>query len=165
MAMRPQRIRVHPLHGEGQRFEPSVAHPPHWFLDLRTSPHAGSRRPPSRQRALRLRPLVIADAVALNRIQFRPGALRFYPHPFDLREVTRMDRGGRRATSGMGSRCSRSRIGRRPNFSVTCGPVVQIVDGVNEVELAWLITRARAPGDRDRGGHRLPGVGIRNARR
>jgi RimJ/RimL family protein N-acetyltransferase len=43
--------------------------------------------PPTLETArLRLRPLVIADAVALKRIQSDPEHMRFYPHPFAARE-------------------------------------------------------------------------------
>lgn len=101
--------------------------------------------PPTLETArLRLRPLVIADAVALNRIQSDPEHMRFYPHPFDLRE-------SRDWIEGMQARYERDGFAllavedrTTGEFLGNVGPVVQTVDGVNEVELGWSITRARA---------------------
>ena len=93
---------------------------------------------------LRLRPLVIADAVALNRIQSDPVHMRFYPHPFSALE-------SREWIEGMRARYERDgfallAVEDRANgeFLGNVGPLIQTVDGVKEVELGWSITRARA---------------------
>lgn len=87
---------------------------------------------------------MIADAEALNRIQSDPDHMRFYPHPFDLQE-------SRAWIEGMQARYERDGFAllavedrATSEFLGNVGPVVQSVDGVDEVELGWSITPARA---------------------
>lgn len=102
-------------------------------------------KPPTLETArLRLRPLVAADAVALNKIQSDAAHMRFYPHPFSLEEsrqwIERMRE--RYVRDGFGllavlDRASGDLLGN-------VGPLVQRVDAVDEVELGWSITPERA---------------------
>ncbi len=93
---------------------------------------------------LRLRPLVMTDAVALNVIQSDPVHMRFYPHPFSLDEsrewIDRMRE--RRERDGFSLLAVEDR--ETGEFLGNAGPILQHVDGVDEVELGWSITPARA---------------------
>ena len=93
---------------------------------------------------LRLRPLVMADADALNAIQSDPHHMRFYPHPFSLQESREwIDRAHERyERDGFGLMAVEDRD--TGEFLGNVGPVVQHVDGVDEVELGWSITPRRA---------------------
>jgi ribosomal-protein-alanine N-acetyltransferase len=93
---------------------------------------------------LRLRPLVTADADALNAIQSDPHHMRFYPHPFSLQESLEwIDRAHERyERDGFGLMAVEDR--ETGEFLGNVGPVVQHVDGVDEVELGWSITPQRA---------------------
>lgn len=93
---------------------------------------------------LRLRPLETADAEALNVIQSDPVHMRFYPHPFSLQEsrawIAKMHERAERdgfALLAVEDRATGAFLGN-------VGPIVQHVDGVDEVELGWSITPARA---------------------
>lgn len=93
---------------------------------------------------LRLRPLLLTDAPALNRIQSDPHHMRFYPHPFSLDEsrswIERMhERTGR---DGFALFAVEDRS--TGEFLGNVGPMVQRVDGVDEIELGWSITPTRA---------------------
>jgi [ribosomal protein S5]-alanine N-acetyltransferase len=95
---------------------------------------------------LRLRPFAadLSDLDALHEIQADPGHMRFYPHPFSREEsrawiersLERQDRDG----------FSLWAIEDREtgDFLGNCGPVVQVVDGVEEIELGWSVTPKRA---------------------
>ena len=93
---------------------------------------------------LRLRPLEMTDAVALNVIQSDPVHMRFYPHPFSLDEsrewIERMRE--RRERDGFSLLAVEDR--ETGEFLGNVGPILQHVDGVDEVELGWSITPARA---------------------
>ena len=93
---------------------------------------------------LRLRPLEMTDAVALNVIQSDPVHMRFYPHPFSLDEsrewIERMRE--RRERDGVSLLAVEDR--ETGEFLGNVGPILQHVDGVDEVELGWSITPARA---------------------
>ena len=95
---------------------------------------------------LRLRPFAadLSDLDALHEIQSDPVHMRFYPHPFTRDEsrewierfVERQERHGfslwaieDRATG---------------EFLGNCGPLLQTVDGVEEVEIGWSVTPRRA---------------------
>jgi RimJ/RimL family protein N-acetyltransferase len=104
-----------------------------------------SVRPPTLETArLRLRPLDMADADALNAIQSDPHHMRFYPHPFTPKESrawiekmqARYDRDGF-ALLAVDDR-------QTGEFLGNVGPLVQGVDEVDEVELGWSITPTRA---------------------
>ncbi len=101
--------------------------------------------PPTLETArLRMRPLVAADAVALNTIQSDAEHMRFYPHPFSLAEseqwIERMQE--RYARDGFAVLAVLDRA--TGEFLGNVGPMVQRVDGVDEVELGWSITPALA---------------------
>jgi RimJ/RimL family protein N-acetyltransferase len=93
---------------------------------------------------LRLRPLEMTDADALNVIQSDPVHMRFYPHPFSLDEsrewIDRMRE--RRERDGFALLAVEDR--ETGEFLGNVGPILQHVDGVDEVELGWSITPARA---------------------
>jgi RimJ/RimL family protein N-acetyltransferase len=93
---------------------------------------------------LRLRALDAADAEALNAIQSDPHHMRFYPHPFSLQE-------SRDWIVSMNARYERDGFGLLAvedrgtgEFLGNVGPIVQHVDGVDEVELGWSVTPRRA---------------------
>src|SRR5919108_1438467 len=95
---------------------------------------------------LRLRPFArdLSDLEALHEIQSDPEHMRFYPHPFSRDEtrawiekfIERQDREG----------FSLWAIEDRDTgeFLGNCGPVRQLVDGVEEIELGWSVTPRRA---------------------
>ena len=95
---------------------------------------------------LRLRPFArdLPDVDALHEIQSDPEHMRFYPHPFSRDEtrawiekfIERQDREGFSlwAIEDRGS----------GEFLGNCGPVRQLVDGVEEIELGWSVTPRRA---------------------
>jgi ribosomal-protein-alanine N-acetyltransferase len=95
---------------------------------------------------LRLRPFApdLSDLDALHEIQSDPEHMRFYPHPFSLEEsrawiekfLERQERNG----------YSLWAIEDRETgeFLGNCGPVPQLVDGIEEVELGWSVTPPRA---------------------
>jgi [ribosomal protein S5]-alanine N-acetyltransferase len=93
---------------------------------------------------LRLRPLEMTDADALNAIQSDPHHMRFYPHPFSIQE-------SREWIEKMHERYERDGFAllavvdrETGEFLGNVGPVVQRVDDVDEVELGWSITPTRA---------------------
>jgi [ribosomal protein S5]-alanine N-acetyltransferase len=93
---------------------------------------------------LRLRPLVPTDAKALHRIQSDPDHMRFYPHPFSVDEtqewIARVQE--RYERDGFGLLAVDDRT--TGAFLGNVGPMVQVVDGVDEVEIGWSITPARS---------------------
>ncbi len=93
---------------------------------------------------LRLRPLEMADAEALNAIQSDPDHMRFYPHPFSMQEslewIEKMHE--RYERDGFALLAVEDR--ETGEFLGNVGPVLQHVDDVDEVELGWSITPARA---------------------
>jgi ribosomal-protein-alanine N-acetyltransferase len=112
------------------------------LCDHRAMPSIG---PPTLETGrLRLRPLAPADAVALNDIQSDPAHMRFYPHPLSLQETRAwIDRTLERyERDGFGLLAVEDR--ETGAFLGNVGPVVQRVDDVDEVELGWSITPARA---------------------
>ena len=93
---------------------------------------------------LRLRPLRLEDAPALNAIQSDPAHMRFYPHPFSMQEtVAWIERMRDRyrldglALLGVEDRATGAFLGN-------VGPLLQHVDGIDEIELGWSISPARA---------------------
>ncbi len=93
---------------------------------------------------LRLRPLTMDDLEPLNAIQSDPIHMRFYPHPFSMDEsrawIERMQ--ARYEEVGFALLAVDDR--ETGEFLGNVGPHVQHVDGVDEVELGWSITRERA---------------------
>ncbi len=95
-------------------------------------------------RRLRLRPLEMADAAALNAIQSDPEHMRFYPHPFSLDEsrewIERMR--FRYEQDGFALLAVEDRS--TGEFLGNVGPLRQRVDEVDEVEVGWSVTPTRA---------------------
>jgi [ribosomal protein S5]-alanine N-acetyltransferase len=93
---------------------------------------------------LHLRPLRADDLDALNAIQADPDHMRYYPHPFSLEEsrawIDRMQE--RYERDGLGLLAVEDR--ETGEFLGNVGPCVQVVDGVDEVELGWSVTPRRA---------------------
>jgi RimJ/RimL family protein N-acetyltransferase len=93
---------------------------------------------------LRLRPLRDADLEPLHAIQSDPEHMRFYPHPFSLDEsrawIERMQE--RYERDGLGLLAVEDRT--TGEFLGNVGPCIQVVDGVDEVELGWSVTPRRA---------------------
>src|SRR5258708_18886236 len=91
-----------------------------------------------------MRPLVATDAGAMNAIQSDAEHMRFYPHPFSLAEseqwIARMQE--RYARDGFAVLAVEDRA--TGEFLGNVGPMVQHVDGVDEVELGWSVTPVRA---------------------
>jgi [ribosomal protein S5]-alanine N-acetyltransferase len=93
---------------------------------------------------LRLRPLSMDDLEPLHAIQSDPVHMRFYPHPFSRDETRAWIEGmqGRYERDGFAVLAVEDRA--TGVFLGNVGPMVQRVDEVDEVELGWSITPARA---------------------
>ena len=93
---------------------------------------------------LLLRPLRLHDVEALNAIQSDPVHMRFYPHPFSMDEsrdwILRMQ--ARYDEIGFALLAVEDRA--TGEFLGNVGPHLQHVDDVDEVELGWSVTPARA---------------------
>lgn len=93
---------------------------------------------------LLLRPLRLDDVEALNAIQSDPVHMRFYPHPFSMEEsrewILRMQ--ARYDEIGFALLAVEDRS--TGEFLGNVGPHLQHVDEVDEVELGWSVTPARA---------------------
>jgi RimJ/RimL family protein N-acetyltransferase len=95
---------------------------------------------------LRLRPFTadLSDLDALHEIQSDPEHMRFYPHPFSREESrTWIERALERHTS-LGYSLWAIEDRGTGEFLGNCGPVPQVVDGIDEVELGWSVTPRRA---------------------
>jgi ribosomal-protein-alanine N-acetyltransferase len=95
---------------------------------------------------LRLRTFAedLSDVDALHEIQSDPSHMRFYPHPFSREETEgwirrRLDEYGEH---GFSLWVVEDR--RTGEFLGNVGPTLQVVDGIEEVELGWSITPRRA---------------------
>jgi RimJ/RimL family protein N-acetyltransferase len=93
---------------------------------------------------LRLRPLVAGDAEALHRIQSDSDHMRFYPHPFSMDETIDWIERTRARYEHDGFGLLAVEDAETGEFLGNVGPMVQEVDGVDEIELGWSITPARA---------------------
>lgn len=95
---------------------------------------------------LRLRPFAddLSDLDALHEIQSDPEHMRFYPHPFSRQESRAwIERSlEREARDGFGLWAIEDR--ETGAFLGNCGPMMQVVDGVEEVELGWSVTPTRS---------------------
>lgn len=93
---------------------------------------------------LLLRPLRLDDVEALNAIQSDPDHMRFYPHPFSMEEsrdwILRMQARYRE----IGFALLAVEDHETGEFLGNVGPHLQNVDGVDEIELGWSVTPARA---------------------
>jgi [ribosomal protein S5]-alanine N-acetyltransferase len=95
---------------------------------------------------LRLRPFAadLSDLDALHEIQSDPEHMRFYPHPFS-RDETRVwiERSlERQERYGFSLWAIEDR--ETGEFLGNCGPVPQVVDGIEEIELGWSVIPRRA---------------------
>jgi ribosomal-protein-alanine N-acetyltransferase len=95
-------------------------------------------------RRLRLRPLDLRDTAPLNAIQADPEHMRFYPHPFTMGETLNwIERTrARYKLHGFGLLAVEDRA--TGEFLGNVGPMLQNVDGLDEVELGWSVTPKRA---------------------
>jgi RimJ/RimL family protein N-acetyltransferase len=95
---------------------------------------------------LRLRPFAedLSDLDALHEIQSDPEHMRYYPHPFSRDESRAwIERSlEREASLGFSLWAIEDRV--TGEFLGNCGPVPQVVDGVDEIELGWSVTPRRA---------------------
>jgi RimJ/RimL family protein N-acetyltransferase len=95
---------------------------------------------------LRLRPFAadLSDVPALNAIQSDPVHMRFYPHPFSVEEsrawIERCLE--HQAVHGFSLLAIEDR--GTGEFLGNCGPMVQLIDGEDHVELGWSVTPRRA---------------------
>ena len=95
---------------------------------------------------LRLRPFAadLSDLDALQEIQSDAHHMRFYPHPFS-REESRawIERSlDRQERYGYSLWVIEDR--ETGEFLGNCGPIPQVVDGMEEVEIGWSVTPRRA---------------------
>jgi [ribosomal protein S5]-alanine N-acetyltransferase len=93
---------------------------------------------------LRLRPLAADDVEALHRIQSDPDHMRFYPHPFTVQETEEWIARAQARYEHDGFGLLAVEDAASGEFLGNVGPVVQQVDGVDEIELGWSITPTRA---------------------
>jgi ribosomal-protein-alanine N-acetyltransferase len=95
---------------------------------------------------LRLRPFApdLSDLDALHEIQSDPHHMRFYPHPFSREEsrawIERSLERQERLGYGLWAIVDRE----TGELLGNCGPIPQVVDGIEEVELGWSVTPRRA---------------------
>jgi RimJ/RimL family protein N-acetyltransferase len=89
-----------------------------------------------------LRELVPRDAEALHQVLGDPETMRFYPHPFSHQETEAwIERNRKRyAEHGFGLWA----MGLRENGDLIgdCGLTIQLVDGVDELEVGYHVNRA-----------------------
>ena len=91
-----------------------------------------------------LREFTLDDVDALSGIQGDPETMRFYPHPFSFEDTeawiemvhTRYERDGF-ALLAVEDR-------ETDDFLGNVGPMVQVLDDVDEIELGWSVTPTRA---------------------
>lgn len=93
---------------------------------------------------LSLRPLDTSDAVALHEIQSDPDHMRHYPHPFSREETDEWIARSMAQVEADGHSLWAVLDRRTGAFLGNVGPACRTVDGVEEVELGWSITRSRA---------------------
>jgi ribosomal-protein-alanine N-acetyltransferase len=95
---------------------------------------------------LRLRTFApdLSDVHALHAIQSDPQHMRFYPHPFSLDESRAWIERWREHQAAHGHALWAVEDRRTGEFLGNVGPIHQTVEGVDEVELGWSITPARA---------------------
>jgi RimJ/RimL family protein N-acetyltransferase len=85
----------------------------------------------------------MGDAESLHRIQSDPVHMRFYPHPFSVKETEDWIAWTRDnyVRNGFGLLAVEDLA--TGEFRGNVGPVLQHVEGVDEIELGWSITPAR----------------------
>jgi ribosomal-protein-alanine N-acetyltransferase len=95
---------------------------------------------------LRLRPFAsdLSDLDALHEIQSDPRHMRFYPHPFSREESRAWIEKSLERQERNGFSLWAIEARETGEFLGNCGPVPQLVDGIEEVELGWSVTPRRA---------------------
>jgi RimJ/RimL family protein N-acetyltransferase len=97
-------------------------------------------------RRLRLRPFAddLSDLDPLHAIQSDPHHMRFYPHPFARDESQAWIERALQLQASLGYSLWAMEDRTTGEFLGNCGPVPQLVDGLDEVELGWSVTPHRA---------------------
>lgn len=95
---------------------------------------------------LRLRPFAgdLSDLNALHAIQSDPDHMRYYPHPFSREETRAWIERSLERDASLGFSLWAIEDRETGEFLGNCGPVPQVVDGVDEVEIGWSVTPQRA---------------------
>jgi ribosomal-protein-alanine N-acetyltransferase len=95
---------------------------------------------------LRLRPFAadLSDLDALHEIQSDPEHMRFYPHPFSRDETRAWIERFLERQERYGFSLWAIEDRETGEFLGNCGPVPQVVDGIEEIELGWSVTPRRA---------------------
>jgi RimJ/RimL family protein N-acetyltransferase len=95
---------------------------------------------------LRLRPFAadLSDLEALHEIQSDPEHMRYYPHPFSRDESRAWIERSLERQEGLGFSLWAIEDRETGEFLGNCGPIPQVVDGVDEIELGWSVTPRRA---------------------
>jgi [ribosomal protein S5]-alanine N-acetyltransferase len=95
---------------------------------------------------LRLRPFAddLSDLDALHEIQSDPQHMRFYPHPFSREESRAWIERFLERQERYGYSLWAIEDRETGEFLGNCGPVRQVVDGIEEVEIGWSVTPRRA---------------------
>jgi [ribosomal protein S5]-alanine N-acetyltransferase len=94
---------------------------------------------------LRLRPFAadLSDLDALHQIQSDPEHMRYYPHPFSREESRAWIQRSLERQERLGYSLWAIEDRDTGEFLGNCGPVPQIVDGIDELELGWSVTPRR----------------------
>ncbi|HYY08771.1 MAG TPA: GNAT family N-acetyltransferase, partial [Actinomycetota bacterium] len=95
---------------------------------------------------LRLRPFAadLSDLDPLHEIQSDPEHMRYYPHPFSRDESRAWIERSLERQERLGFSLWAIEDRETGEFLGNCGPIPQVVDGVDEVELGWSVTPRRA---------------------
>jgi RimJ/RimL family protein N-acetyltransferase len=97
-----------------------------------------------RTERLSLRPLTPGDRASLFAIQSDPDHMRYYPHPFAEHETAAWIDRSVEHQQRYGHALWAVEDASTGEFLGNVGPVHQLVDGVDEVELGWSITPMRS---------------------
>jgi RimJ/RimL family protein N-acetyltransferase len=92
---------------------------------------------------LRLRPYRLEDLDAFHAIVGDPETMRYYPEPFSVEAARGWIERVRARYDELGFGLLMIEDGETGEVIGSCGPNVQIVDGVQEVELGWHVRRDR----------------------
>jgi [ribosomal protein S5]-alanine N-acetyltransferase len=94
---------------------------------------------------LRLRPFAddLSDLDALHEIQSDPQHMRFYPHPFSREESRAWIERFLERQERYGYSLWAIEDRETGEFLGNCGPVRQVVDGIEEVEIGWSVPPRR----------------------
>ncbi|MEP7059258.1 MAG: GNAT family N-acetyltransferase [Actinomycetota bacterium] len=95
---------------------------------------------------LRLRPLArdLSDLEPLNAIQADPDHMRYYPHPFSMQDSRAWIQRWLEHEDRYGYALLAVEDREGGEFLGNVGFIHQVVDGIDELELGWSITPARA---------------------